>query len=170
MAYTTTIWPWARFDASSDPAFEYVQGAGPTEGIAAAGFYPQNNPTADAAAGIERDATGNLLLKDANAGSHTLASLLGTSFLAEGFIDITVAQGQDEVLGVVTGLPSTPVHVLGVTAFERDNGALQSGIDWLFEPGVLTADGFNWKLRAGGEYWPETTPLVVRVSYLWSTA
>lgn len=48
------------------------------DGIGAAGFYPQHPSagTPDLAAGVERDASDNLVLKDPLAGSHTLSSLL----------------------------------------------------------------------------------------------
>ena len=166
-----TLYKPLRMDGSDDPPFEYSKPVvTATDAIAAAGFYPQSAASNDMAAGISRDGSGNLVLKDANAGSHTLMSLLGSSFLVEGFLDITVAQGQDEVRGVITGLPNAPVHVLGCTAFERDN-AVPSGLEWIFTPGILTADGFNWRLNVGGnEYWPETASVVVRVSYLWSNA
>lgn len=43
--------------------------------LAAAGFYPQNATSGDYAAGIYRDASGNLVLKDALAGVKTLSQL-----------------------------------------------------------------------------------------------
>jgi hypothetical protein len=46
-----------------------------TEGVASKGFYPQNASSSDAAAGVERDSGGNLVLKDALAGSKTLTEL-----------------------------------------------------------------------------------------------
>jgi hypothetical protein len=46
-----------------------------TGSLAAAGFYPQNATSGDYAAGIYRDASGNLVLKDALAGTKTLSQL-----------------------------------------------------------------------------------------------
>ena len=46
-----------------------------TGSLAAAGFYPQNASSGDYAAGIYRDASGNLVLKDALAGTKTLSQL-----------------------------------------------------------------------------------------------
>lgn len=75
MAYSTAVWPFARFDGSDDPSFEYIEGAKPQDGLGAAGFYPQNGPTMDMVAGVERDTGGNLVLKDA-ASSRKLVDLL----------------------------------------------------------------------------------------------
>ena len=47
-----------------------------TDGLSSAGFYPQNS-TNDQAAGIERDGSGNLVLKDGITGTKTLADLIG---------------------------------------------------------------------------------------------
>lgn len=79
MGFATALFPFARFDATSDPSFEYVQGAAPTDGLAAAGLYPQNDSTPDMLAGVERDAGGNLVLKDAITGAKTLAQLSASS-------------------------------------------------------------------------------------------
>ena len=62
MGYATTVWPFARFDSTSDPAYEYVQGAVANEGLGAAGFYPQSSPTMDMTVGIERGAGNSLRL------------------------------------------------------------------------------------------------------------
>lgn len=55
----------------------YQQPVNPNaDGVVANGFYPQNGTSNDANAGVERDASGNLVLKDAAAGSKTLSSLI----------------------------------------------------------------------------------------------
>lgn len=54
-----------------------------TVGIEAAGFYPQNATSSDMNAGVERDVSGNLVLKDALAGSTTLAALLSAAGVSE---------------------------------------------------------------------------------------
>ena len=47
------------------------------DGIGAAGFYPQNTTSRDLNVGLERDSSGNLVLKDGITGSKTLAELIG---------------------------------------------------------------------------------------------
>jgi hypothetical protein len=63
-SYASSVWPFAHFDGTDDPNFEYVEGAKATDGLGSAGFYPQNSPTMDMLAGVERDAASNLLFKD----------------------------------------------------------------------------------------------------------
>ena len=46
-----------------------------TQSVATAGFYPQNATSTDKNAGMYRDSSGNLVLKDANAGTKTLTEL-----------------------------------------------------------------------------------------------
>ena len=48
-----------------------------TDGLDAAGFYPQTGSPGDMLVGIDRDAGNNLVLKDPVAGAKTLASLGG---------------------------------------------------------------------------------------------
>jgi hypothetical protein len=69
-----------------------------TEGLMAKGFYPQGAATSDEVAGVERDGSGNLILKDANAGSiplNTVSSISGHSALLQliHFIDEGPASG-----------------------------------------------------------------------------
>lgn len=52
-----------------------------TDGLAAGGFYPQTASPGDLAAGLERDGGGNIVLKDALAGSATLTQILAASSL-----------------------------------------------------------------------------------------
>lgn len=47
--------------------------------VAGHGFFPQNSTSMDLAVGLERDASGNLTLKDGFAGTVTLSSLIGGS-------------------------------------------------------------------------------------------
>jgi hypothetical protein len=47
-----------------------------SDGLAAGGFYPQSSSPGDLLAGIERDALGNLVLKDTFAGMKTLSDLI----------------------------------------------------------------------------------------------
>jgi hypothetical protein len=47
------------------------------DGIAARGFFPQVDAEHDELVGISRDANGNLVLKDTNAGVRVLSDLLG---------------------------------------------------------------------------------------------
>lgn len=47
--------------------------------VAGHGFFPQNTTSFDTAVGLERDASGNLTLKDGFAGTKTLSSLVGVS-------------------------------------------------------------------------------------------
>jgi hypothetical protein len=52
-----------------------------SDGLAAAGFYPQTAKPGDLTVGIERDTSSNLILKDPVAGTYTLAELVAsTSF------------------------------------------------------------------------------------------
>lgn len=53
------------------------------DGLAAAGFYPQEGVTNDLLVGIERDSSGNLVLKDVVVGSVVLQSLSGGSGISE---------------------------------------------------------------------------------------
>jgi hypothetical protein len=46
-----------------------------TEGLMAKGFYPQGAVTNDEVVGLERDGSGNLVLKDSITGTKTLADL-----------------------------------------------------------------------------------------------
>jgi hypothetical protein len=78
-SYATTVWPFAHFDTGDDPTWEYVEGAKATDGLGAAGFYPQNSPTQDMLAGVERDAGGNLVFKDSVLGSARTLSQLATA-------------------------------------------------------------------------------------------
>lgn len=58
----------------------YQQPVNPnTTGVLANGFYPQNASSNDAAAGVERDVSGNLVMTDAIAGSKTLTQLSGVT-------------------------------------------------------------------------------------------
>jgi hypothetical protein len=66
-----------------DSAEGYEQPVNPsTDGLASAGFYPQSATpgTPEDSVGIERDVSNNLILKDGNAGTHTLSSLVGSGF------------------------------------------------------------------------------------------
>jgi hypothetical protein len=49
------------------------------DGLAAGGFFPQYIGTNDLLVGTERDALGNLVLKDTVTGTKTLADLVGSS-------------------------------------------------------------------------------------------
>lgn len=49
------------------------------DSLAANGFYPQNATSHDGAAGMYRDAEGNLVLKDATNGTKTLSQLASGS-------------------------------------------------------------------------------------------
>ncbi len=53
-----------------------------TEGLKAKGFYPQGAATDDEVAGLERDVSGNLVLKDGVTGTKTLA-MLGSTGISE---------------------------------------------------------------------------------------
>jgi len=48
------------------------------DGLAANGFYPQNATSNDMAAGMERDSSGNLILKDSISGSKALSALISS--------------------------------------------------------------------------------------------
>lgn len=52
------------------------------DGLAAAGFYPQHDGL-DENVGIERDGSGNLVLKDGVTGSRTLAQVVGGAGVTE---------------------------------------------------------------------------------------
>lgn len=74
----TTLQKPLKMDGTDDPAFEYPEPINTAnDGLAAAGFYPQTGAGFDQNAGIERDGSGNLILKDTLAGTKTLSSLLG---------------------------------------------------------------------------------------------
>lgn len=56
---------------------EYDQPLNPNaDGLSANGFYPQNASSSDTTAGVERDVSGNLVLKDTANGSKTLTQIL----------------------------------------------------------------------------------------------
>lgn len=56
---------------------EFEQPVNPNaEGLTANGFYPQNATSNDEAAGVQRDSSGNLVLKDAITGTKTLAQII----------------------------------------------------------------------------------------------
>lgn len=75
-----------------------------TDGLAAQGFYPQVSSTPDATVGIERDGSGNLILKDPNAGSKTLSSLSAAS--ARRVVGITLAGSP-----ITTGVKGAGIRV-----------------------------------------------------------
>lgn len=68
-----------KFDGGDDTAFEYPKAINKNaDGLAANGFYPQHASSGDQNAGIERNASGDLVLGDALAGSFTLSQLVGS--------------------------------------------------------------------------------------------
>ncbi len=94
----------------------------------------------------------------------------GTSSLFPGSIDVVLAAHSDETLGVVTGLASTPLHVVGEVLYE-EGVIVQSGLVYSFNVSQLNANGFNWRLRVlGDEYWPGPGSVTIKVNYFWSSA
>ena len=89
--------------------------------------------------------------------------------LTSGSLDVVLPAKYDEVTGVVTGLLSTPLKVIGQAIFE-ESVTVQSGLQYDFLPYQLNANGFNWKLRVlGNEYWPGPGSVTIKVNYIWSS-
>jgi hypothetical protein len=53
------------------------------DGLSASGFYPQTTASNDLVVGVERDLSGNLVLKDGVSGTKTLAQLVGGTGVTE---------------------------------------------------------------------------------------
>lgn len=53
------------------------------DGLSANGFFPQNATSNDQVAGVERDSSGNLILKDGVTGTRTLAQVAGGTGVTE---------------------------------------------------------------------------------------
>jgi hypothetical protein len=152
----------------------YVPADTNSDHLEARGYVIQNDTSRDDQVGISRDSGDNLLLWDPNAGIQTLSDLLGGGTgINEGHLDVSIAQGESEAFGIVTGFVTTPNYIGGFTIYERDNGVAQSGFSYVFNPYELTADGFKWRVAfvdAGiidDDYWPGPGPVILRVSYLW---
>jgi hypothetical protein len=87
-----------------------------------------------------------------------------------GSIDVVLNGMSDETLGSVTGLPATPAHVIA-TALYEESVIVQSGMIYAFNVLQLNANGFNYRLYVtGNEYWPGTSPVTIKVNYIWSTS
>lgn len=71
----TTLQKPLKMDGVDDSVFEYPEPIdAANDGLASAGFYPQTGAGFDQNAGVERDGSGNLILKDSLAGTKTLSS------------------------------------------------------------------------------------------------
>jgi hypothetical protein len=92
----------------------------------------------------------------------------GSGSLSSGSLDAVLPQYYDQVTGVVTGLSSAPVKVVGQVMFE-EGVVVQSGMQYIFQPYQLNSNGFNWKLTVlGNEYWPGPGSIIIKVDYVWS--
>jgi hypothetical protein len=81
--------------------------------------------------------------------------------------DAIMLGGTDTVRGTVTGLDATPVRVAGFTFAEQI--PVPSGLHYDAIVVAYTVNGFTYEVRViDNEYWPGTTPLTLRVNYLWS--
>jgi len=89
-----------------DSAEGYEQPIGThADGLAAAGFFPQSSTSNDMAVGLERDESGNLVLKDGVAGSVLLGDIASTSGLNHRTIRqlIHLAEGGGPFEGFASG-------------------------------------------------------------------
>jgi hypothetical protein len=85
-----------------------------------------------------------------------------------GTLSVVLPAANDEVLGVLTGLPAAPLKVIAQAIYE-DGVVVQSGLVYDFTPYKLNVDGFNWKLKVvDNEYWPGPGPVTLTVDYAWS--
>jgi hypothetical protein len=144
-----------------------------TDGLAAAGFYPQIGSVNNLLAGMERDTSGNLTFKDQVAGGpYTLTQLLasggsGTTNVVSTF-SISLNPPTSEIFGTVTGLAGAPVRVAGFSVMEQ-GVSVTTGLVYDVQVISLTADGFNYRLSIGrDEWWPGPGTMTLNVQYLWS--
>jgi hypothetical protein len=80
-----------------------------------------------------------------------------------------LGHGQDEIFGVVTGLPTTPVRVAGLHILEDAVGEAQSGFSYTFNAYEMTADGFKWRIKMNEDFfWPDPAGVTLKIHYLWS--
>jgi hypothetical protein len=97
-----------------------------------------------------------------------MSGINNPSAFTPGSIDVVLPQHNDEVLGVVTGLPSTPAHVITCSLYE-EGVTVQSGLVYEFNAYQLNSAGFNWRLRVlGDEWWPGPSSVTIKVNYAWS--
>jgi hypothetical protein len=86
-----------------------------------------------------------------------------------GSIDVVLNGKSDETIGLVTGLSGTPAHVIATSLYE-ESVTVQSGLIYAFNVTQLTSGGFSYRLHVtGDEYWPGTSPITIKVNYVWST-
>lgn len=118
-----------------------------TEGLLAKGFYPQGAATNDEAAGTERDGSGNLVLKDANAGSKTLAQLLP---IADHSALLHLIHFIDE--GPASGFTTGATKTTTGTVFPTQNLWRRSDATKLVEQNITWTGSFpttvEWKIYA----------------------
>jgi hypothetical protein len=89
--------------------------------------------------------------------------------LNPGSIDVVFPAQYDEVLGVVTGLPTAPVKVIGEVAYE-ESVVVQSGLVYSFNAYQFNSNGFNYRIKVlGDEYWPGPGSVTLKVNYIWSS-
>lgn len=113
-----------RMDGSDDPAFEYTVPVNPhTDQLAAAGFYPQNAGTVDAAAGIERDVTSQLVLRDPIAGAVALIGVARELSSAEITANVTTSStAWSDLLALsITTRPNHALLVLAQVTFSNSS-------------------------------------------------
>jgi hypothetical protein len=93
----------------------------------------------------------------------------GPTTILFGQIDVVFPAHYDEYDGVVTGLPSTPIKVIGQVLFE-ESVTVQSGMVWLFNAYKLNSNGFNYRIVViNNEFWPGPGSITLKVDYIWST-
>jgi hypothetical protein len=86
-----------------------------------------------------------------------------------GSINVVLNAHSDETLGSVSGLSSTPAHIVSNVLFE-EGVIVQSGMVYDFNVTQLIANGFNYRLRVtGDEYWPGPSSVTIKVNYIWSS-
>lgn len=90
----------------------------------------------------------------------------GGGSITAGNFTAVLAEGQDEVFGVVTGLSGAPLKVL-CQAVTEQSVTVQSGIKYDCVAYQLNSTGFNWRLSSS-EYWPSAGSVSLTVDYLWS--
>ena len=92
----------------------------------------------------------------------------GSSTFVPGSIDVILHGGSDEARGTVTGLSSTPAHLITSVLYE-EGVTVQSGMVYAFNVTSFIPNGFTWQLRVlENEYWPGTGSVTIKVNYAWS--
>jgi hypothetical protein len=110
-----------------------------TEGVAAKGFYPQGAATSgDETVGIERDGSGNLVLKDGTTGTKTLGQIAAASSGPSNY-DFLLESDPDAVNNDYT-ITRTSGVVTKETWIRRADSKTMKTIDYTRSSGLLTEE------------------------------